>query len=305
MYGCIMQNAFLLALGLVCVPGGLRAGDGDTGAEAGRVRRAELVPIAPGTLVGDQPPRTWSHLVIKCLPRLASGDLEALPGSAFRTATLIHTVILADVGRSADDPSRFALRRVGVGLCIPDPQRGDIVVDSGRLEELGVKLGMIEKFVLQSAEAELAQGRLIARGPAFAMYHGPSVLLVKGVHHAIELFYAFLLDEQNGALRVLVWLEEGRKVGPEVLARLVELRPNLVFDCPLNVKAERLLGTVPVSWSFAMESLPPGQPRPMTPDLLHYLVGDAQRRDLERIEQALRRALTGRRSQVERTSRGS
>ena len=259
----------------------------------------------PAPLVGDQPPRTWSHLVIKCLPRLASGDLETLPRSAFRTATLIHTVILADVGRSADDPSRFALRRVGVGLCIPDPQRGDIVVESGRLEELGVKLGMIEKFVLQSAEAELAQGRLIARGPAFALV--PRTVCPvgdEGVHHEIELFYAFLVDEQNGALRVLVWPEEARKGGPTAPARLVELRPNLVFDCPLNVKAERLLGTVPVSWSFAMESLPPGQPRPITPDLMRYLVGDAQRRDLEGIEQALRRALTGRRSQVERTSRG-
>jgi protease-4 len=59
--------------------------------------------------------------VIKCLPRLASGDLETLPRVAFRTATLIRTMILADVGRSADAPSRYVLRRVGVGLCVPDP----------------------------------------------------------------------------------------------------------------------------------------------------------------------------------------
>ena len=292
MHGYITRNAVLLAL--VVVPNGLRAGGEDYRAEPGRVRRAELVPIAPGTLVGDQPLRTWSHLVIKCLPRLASGDLETLPRSAFRTAALIRTVILADVGRSADDPSRFALRRVGVGLCVPDLSKGDVVVESGRLEESGVKLGMMEKIVLQSAEAELALGRLIARRPAFALYHGPAVLQVEGVHHKVELFYAFLVDEQSGALRVLVWSEEARKGGPAAPARLVELRPNLVFDCPLNVKAERLLGTVPVSWSFAMESLPPGQPRPMTPDLRRYLGGDAQQRDPERMEQALRRALTGR-----------
>ena len=176
MHGCITRNAVLLALALVVVPNGLRAGGEDYRAEPGRGRRAELVRIAPGTLVGDQPPRMWSHLVIKSLPRLASGDLGTLPRSAFRTAALIRTVILADVGRSADDPSRFALRRVGVGLCVPDLSKGDVVVESGRLEESGVKLGMMEKVVLQSAEAELALGRLIARGPAFALYHGPAVL---------------------------------------------------------------------------------------------------------------------------------
>ena len=208
MHGCITRNAVLLAL--VVVPNGLRAGGEDYRAEPGRVRRAELVPIAPGTLVGDQPPRTWTHLVIKSVPRLASGDLETLPRSAFRTATLIRTVILADVGRSADEPSRFVLHRVGVGLCVPDPSKGDVVVESGRLEESGVKLGMIEKIVLQSAEAELAQGRLVARGPAFALYHGPSVMEVEGVHHKVELYYAFLVDERSGALRVLVWPQEGK-----------------------------------------------------------------------------------------------
>ena len=236
----------------------------------------------------------WSHLVIKSLTRLASGDLETLPRSAFRTAALMRTVILADVGRSADDPSRFALRRVGVGLCVPDLSKGDVVVESGRLEESDIKLGMMEKIVLESAEAELARGRLVARGPAFALYYGPTVLEVEGVHHKVELFYAFLVDEQSGALRVLVWSAEARKGGPAAPARLVELRPNLVFDCPLNVKAERLLGTVPVSWSFAMESLPPGQPRPLTPDLRRCLAGDAPLRDPEKTEQALRRALTGR-----------
>ncbi len=292
MHGCITRNAVLLAL--VVVPNGLRAGGEDYRAEPGRVRRAEVVRIAPGTLVGDQPPRTWSHLVIKSFPRLASGDLGTLPRSAFRTAALIRTVILADVGRSADDPSRFALRRVGIGLCVPDPPKGDVVVESGRLAESGVKLGMMEKVVLQSAEAELALGRLIASGSTFALYRGPSVLQVGQLHHKVELSYAFLVGEQSGALRVLVWSEEARKGGPAAPARLVELRPNLVFDCPLNVKAERLLGTVPVSWSFAMESLPPGQPRPMTPDLRRCLAGDAPLRDPERMEQALRRALTRR-----------
>ena len=260
--------------------------------------------IAPGTIVADQPPTSWSHLVVKCLPRLASGDLETLPRSAFRTATLIRTVILADVGRSAADPSSFVIRRIGVGLCVPDPTRGDVVVESGRLRESGVKLGMMEKIVLQSAEAQMALGRLIASGPTFALYRGTTVLQAGQSHQNVELSYAFLVDGRNGALRVLVWPQGARKGGPPAPARLVELRPNLVFDCPLNVKADRLLGTVPVSWSFAMEGLPPGQPRPITPELGRYLAG-TDGSDPAGMEQAFRRALTARQSQVVRASAGS
>ena len=171
-------------------------------ADSGRERRAELVSIAPGTVIANQPPKGWSHLVIKSIPHLASGDLETLPRTAFRTATLFRTVILADVGRSIDDPAKFVLRKVGIGLCVPDPPKGDVVVHSSRLEELGVRLGMVERIVLRSAEAELAKGRLIASGPAFALYRGPTIMQVGQVHHKVEMTYALLVDERSGALRV-------------------------------------------------------------------------------------------------------
>jgi hypothetical protein len=245
-------------------------------------------------VVGQRPPRNWSHLVIKSIPRLASGDLGTLPRSAFRTATLFRTVILADVGQSADHPAKFVLRRIGIGLCVPVRSRGDVIVRSGRLEELGIGLGMVEKVVLRSAEAELAKGRLIASGPTFAMYRGPVKMQVGQIHQSVELTYALLVDEHTGALRVLVWSQEVTKDGLAAPAELVELPPNLDFDCPLDVQAERLLGTVPVSWSFAMENLPPGRPVALSPGLARCLARDALLGDSEAMEQALRRALTGR-----------
>jgi hypothetical protein len=290
---------FAVVFALVAAPNGIRAGGDDDHAHAGPAHRAKLVPLGPGTLVEDQPPRGWSHLVIKSRPYVASGDLETLLRSAFRTAALIRTVILADVGPRDDDPRRFVLRRVGIGLCIPNPARGDVVVDSGRLGELGVRLGLMEKIVLQSAEAEVAQGRLIASTPTFALNCGPTILQMGQAHQKVELSYAFLVDQQSGDLRVLVWPQAARRGGPAAPARLLELRPNLLFDCPLNVKAKRLLGTVPTSWSFAMESLPPGQPRPISPALGRYLAGDTQPRDPEWIEQALQSTITGRQAPAE------
>jgi hypothetical protein len=302
MSGWITRCTAFLVLG--GASGLLRASGDDDRADAGRGRRTELVSIAPGTVVGNQPPSTWSHLVIKSIPRLASGDLETLPRPAFGTATLFRTVILADVGRSADDPSRFVLRRVGIGLCVPGLSRGDVVVRSSRLDELGVRLGMVDRIVLRSAEAELAKGRLIAAGPAFALYRGPTMIQVGQAHHRVELTYALLVDEQSGALRVVVWSQETIKEGLAAPAKLVELTPNLIFDCPLNVKAQKVLGSVPVSWSFAMESLPPGKPASITLDLARCLARDVQSSDPERMEQALRRALTEHQTQPERTSGG-
>ena len=130
MHGSMIRNAVLL-IALV-FSNALVIGGEDRHGEAGRSHGAALVSITPGTLVGNRPPATWSHLVIKSVPRLKSGDLGTLPASAFRTATEIRTVILADVGRSADDSSKFVLRRVGIGLCIPGPSRGDVASGPGR-----------------------------------------------------------------------------------------------------------------------------------------------------------------------------
>jgi hypothetical protein len=267
--------------------------------------RAKLVPIAPGTRVEDRAPETWSHLVIKSRPRLASGDLQTLPRSAFRTAGLFRTVILADIGPGDDEASTLVLRRIGVGLSVPVAAGGDVVVESGRLAELGIRLGFMEKAVLQAAEAELARGRLVASTPTFALYRGPAMVQVGQSHQSVDLYYAFLVDPRRGSLRVLLWPQSVARAGATTLATPVELSPNLLFDCDLNVKAKRLLGTVPTSWSFAMESLPPGKTRPISPALAIYLAEDIQRRDPIRMEQAIRNALTVRRPPVEQPASGS
>src|SRR4051812_26902254 len=78
------------------------------------VSRTELVLLAPGTQVDRTLPPGWTHLVIKSVPRLASGDLDTLPKMATTTATLFRTVLLADVRPVGEGPDRrFVLRRIG------------------------------------------------------------------------------------------------------------------------------------------------------------------------------------------------
>jgi hypothetical protein len=286
------SSSFVFAL--ILVSGGPEVFGGDARSREGQVGRPDLVLISPGTLTESRPPKSWSHLVIKSLPHLASGDLQTLPRSSFRTATLIRTVILADIVRSTDNPARFVLKRVGIGLCIPNKAGRDVVVTSGRLAEIGISLGMIERMVLKSAEAELSRGRLVAATPTFALFRTPAVLREGREHHKVNVFYALLVDANSGALRTLVWAQNVRRAGALTSQGVVELEPDLVYDCPLDVMAERVLGTVPVSWSFAMEDLPPGQSRHLAPDLLRFLsLATSGTPDPQVLERALRSAVNG------------
>jgi hypothetical protein len=250
--------------------------------------------IKPGTVIDRQPPASWNHLVIKSLPHLTSGDLQTLPRSAFRTATLFHTVILADVGPSRDDSKTFRLNRLGIGLCVPNPNGRDVVVHSGRLEESGVSLGMMEKMVLKSAEAELLRGRLIAATPTFALYRAPALLQWVQSHRKVIVYYAFLVTPTSGKLRTFVWAEDAQRRAGTASTEVVELEPGLVYDCGVNVLAERLLGAVPVSWSFAMESLPPGRVRTVPLNLAQARQpGRSAAVDSRIMEKEIRQSLTG------------
>lgn len=261
-----MHRGFLLAgtlLLAVSIPRTVMAGAGTSpGAEREPVaHRPRVVHLPVGLVIGSTPPEGWSHLVIKSLPRLGSGDLGSLPRSAARTASLFRTVILADVGQLPNQPGRRVLRRVGLGLCVPDQRGRDVVVMPGRDTEAGVSLGLTDRLVLDAAEDQLSRGKLAAATPTFALYRAPAVLAVRGTHHEIVVCYAFLVVPGDGDLRTLVWMQEKAQAEAPAQKRAVELAPNLVYECPLDVRAKRLLGAIPVSWSFAMTGLPPGRPR--------------------------------------------
>jgi hypothetical protein len=118
---------------------------------------------------------------------------------------------------------------------------------------------MIERRVLDHAEDALKKARLLARTERFAVLAAPSDLLVKGEHEKVFLFYAFIVDPADGRLSVLLWAYTADRERPLRLSMPVLLPPRDLFSCGLDVKAERLLGAVPVNWKFAMCSLPAGE----------------------------------------------
>jgi hypothetical protein len=250
--------------GLVGWPGrSLASGPGVAVLAAGMIgSQPRLVQLTAATRVGSTAPEGWTHLVMRSVPRLVSGDWRDLPRVANKTATLFRTVILADVQPLGLD-KEFILSRVGIAMCVPAPdgKGDDMVVSSDRLQALGMKLSTIEQMVLEAAEAELAESRIIAFTSTFALLRSPVTLVVGGKHQKVDLYYAFCVDPTTGRLRVGVWSmwPGGEKTKQPPPPSVIELAPRTTFDCELDVQAKKVLGLVPFSWSFAIRKLPPGR----------------------------------------------
>ena len=107
--------------------------------------------LQPGLLIGDKPPEGWSHLVVKSIPRLASGEKDSLPNGSAKTAAYFRTVILANVKPVDVDEKEFELTQIGIGICVPRKgEEKDVVVAADRLEALGLHLSWVEKKVLDT-----------------------------------------------------------------------------------------------------------------------------------------------------------
>ena len=127
---------FLVVLGLSAECNGSDPMTGMIAASAMGMSQPRLVYLKPGLRITKKPPEGWTHLVIKSIPRLATGDLGSLPAGSKKTATLFRSVLLANVKPVDINEKDFELTQIGVGICIPDPQDEDqdIVVSADMLE---------------------------------------------------------------------------------------------------------------------------------------------------------------------------
>jgi hypothetical protein len=230
--------------------------------------------------------------VIRSVPRLTSGALNSLPDSAKSTATLFRTVVATEVVKRE---AGFELARVGVGNAIPYQGREVIVSPVGPKYALN-SLSTIESMVLSEVQAETDRGRLVANTPTFAVLRTPATVLIEGRHQAVDLHYAFCVNSQSGAQKTLCWaVRAGSQAAPK---EIIMIPPKADFDCKLDVAVTRRVGPVPLSWSFAMTTLPPGQATPLSEPLGRLIAsvaaGKSPAAELERAFAALPVKLTRR-----------
>jgi hypothetical protein len=238
----------------------------------------KLVYLQPGLHIDGKPVKGWTHLVIKSNPRITSGEKGTLPAGALKTATLFRSILLANVQPLDVYEKEFELSQIGVGLCVPNPQDEDedIVVSADRLDALGLNLTTVQRLVLDAAEAEMSEGRIIARTPTFALFRSPAMVVSGDKHLKVNLCYAFCVERMTGRLRVGMWTMRIESEALKAPATMYRLAPNPKFDCELDVRAKRILGMVPFSWSFAMRYLPPGRALRVPPALGESIVATAR-----------------------------
>jgi hypothetical protein len=246
---------------------GSQPGVGLLAAQAVGWSHPKLVFLRAGMLISDKPPEGWSHLVLKSIPRLTSGETASLPKGSSTTATKFRTVILANVRPLDVAEKDFELAQIGVGICVPKDEDHDIVVAADSLDALGLKLSTVQRMVLDAAEAELRESRIIAQTTTFALFRGPATVVMGDEHRKVTLNYGFCVERNTGKLQVGLWTMVPEVKALKAPSTLVRLAANPVFDCQLDVRARRILKTVPYSWSFAMRKLPNGKSLQVPPEL--------------------------------------
>jgi hypothetical protein len=237
---------------------------------------ARLVHLEPGCrLGGEGPPAGWTHLVLKSIPTLKTGDLDTVSQQAFARARRIRPVIVANVCQETGDSS-FRLQQIGVGLCAPGTEpETDTVVSASSVEGTKGSWTAKERLILTAMALETSRARLVAATQTFALLRTPVTFLLSSVHTKVDVCYALLVAPQSGELRTLVWVDYRSSDRPEAIPTVARWFTTPVFDSPLDVSASKILGGIPVSWSFAIRELPPGADVPLPPQLSSLLDGES------------------------------
>lgn len=225
---------------------------------------APIKLISPGTIIADEPPAPWTHLIVKSQPRVTAGDVAEVASSQIRFASLYFMATLArveqDKATTTTTPPTYRLADLASGIGTNIGGR-DVIVSPDTAKKLGADLGWIGGALLKEMYEEQQTVRVIARTAATAVWDTPIVLRLDGKNRSLQLRYAVVVDPQSGRLDAFAWLldVESSGAGLELRDRLQWLAPNTQIDCRLFVdKSEYFLG-IPSDEAFACLSIPRGQ----------------------------------------------
>lgn len=225
---------------------------------------AELIPwIDPGLVVDSEPPKGWTHLVIKNNVRVFN---DAAGGEAPRAESgeswneLIGTfwlAMVADVRRLTEQPPRYGLERLGMGWC--RTHRGhDVVLSTSTLRTQDVELSPVESLLLAMQELSCEQHMTIpARSSCTLFYDVERYLLIDGAHRSGVLRHAVLVHPQTGELTAFFWVvpPAGAPSSGELMVEQLPPRFVTTYDLHYQPGSGRLKG-MPSESDYATVGLP-------------------------------------------------
>ncbi len=255
----------LLSVLMLCCLTDVACSDGKSDA-AYDVTLRRLPQIPPGTVIGKEAPKGWSHLILKSYSRPGAGDVKQLSPTADRLTRLLFTAIVADVrpqaggGNEGESGKRYKLAKVAVGLGMRIGAK-DIIITPDTHQRLGANLGLLARVVLRKSQEKLDDIVVVARSATFLVFDSPSFLVVDSKHKPIVLRYAVLVEERTGHLDTLVWpvsRDADGKYG-ESLGAIQWLPANLIGDCVLHIDGNEFSLGQPTERAFAIIAPPKGQ----------------------------------------------
>ena len=233
-----------------------------------------LVFLPGKTRIGTSLSPGWSELIFKSIPYFETGDLDSIPEVAVATASRFRTVMLADIDGKDDNTS--SIRRIGLGL-VATVDGTDMVLTPSNAAEPPFSFGLVDRQVLSRAQRQLERISLVAATPTMAVLAAPYIHQRGSSYEEVIIVYVITISAGTNRIETDLWLLLSNSEARVPPPNFIQLPPSLEYRCGLDVRATRLLGRLPVKWSFALKRLPPGRECPVPESLLIWSV------DLERI----------------------
>lgn len=232
-------------------------------------RRIEM--IKPGTEIGDESPRGWSHLVLLAKPRIGVGDVDAIPKTAIHYGSMFSFTILANVraeGSADGDNKRYFLERVAIGMATSVQGRNLIVTSE---QTSGADVGFIGRAVMKENDRILGTDvRQVARTRTMDVFDANAVILRNNQHRPMVIRHVIVVAPQTGQLTAFVWLlaRDGQDRYTVAENAVQMLPPRMHEDRVLSVDSRKFTLGIPSADAFALARLPQGTPVKYSKSLL-------------------------------------
>jgi len=217
--------------------------------------------LPPGTVIDEQAPAGWSHLIVKSQPRVTAGDVGRVSRRQIQLAGLFFMATLASVERVEEgDSVRYRIARFASGIGTNIAGR-DTIVTPNSIGRLGGDVGFLGGLVLDEMYQEQQSVTVKLRSESTIVYDTPIVLRIDDENRSLVLRYCAALDPQNGNLETLAWLidvdENGRYL--KLLGNAQWLPQNMLIDCHLYVDKSEYTFGIPSNNAFASVTIPQGR----------------------------------------------
>lgn len=221
-------------------------------------QRLALIPA--GTVIDQQAPKGWTHLLNKAHSKVGAGDINAMNPQTTQIATFLFSALVANVqAHQVPGQTRYRLAAlaVGVGTRI---RNQDVIISSDSAERLGAGLSLLQRIALRRTEARLAEVQSLVRSETMMIFDSPTQVQRDGRHRSGILRYTVLVDEKTGHLTPFFWFvaidEQGRYASSADTFEL--LPPNKIEECVLHIDGREFSLGLITEKAIALNRLPAG-----------------------------------------------